>query len=361
MRILFVGAKPDLMNKHPGGQSTAAVGLLQYCSDNNIQLDVIDSAQESFPYPPIHKRIFRATVRIFLCCEKLIKNSYSGVIIFSSAGFSFYEKSLICILCRIFFTPSLLFVRSGFFMKESEGRVKRVVNSALLKAPNYVGSQGSNWSRFYERLNVSPARINTVPNWLSPGKTPRAMPVSNATLTNDVRILFVGWLVVAKGALDLLEAVEGSELLQKQRVSFIGDGEERSEIERRVTRGKLDKIELMGWKSAEEVEREMWASDIFVLPSHAEGFPNVIVEALAAGLPIVSTDVGAISDSVKNNINGTLVRVGDTKELARALEELILDSDRRERYASNSALVFLDRHELNKNCKQLVQVFCRDY
>ena len=72
-KIIYIGAKPDLENKHAGGQSTASVGLIEYATQNFIDLSIIDSAQESFPPPTFIQRLFKAFSRVFQLVQLLIK------------------------------------------------------------------------------------------------------------------------------------------------------------------------------------------------------------------------------------------------------------------------------------------------
>jgi len=100
----------------------------------------------------------------------------------------------------------------------------------------------------------------------------------------------------------------------------------------------------------------MKASDVFVFPSHSEGFPNVIVEALAAALPIVATGVGGIKDSAIDDYNAFIVGVADTDALKNALETLVADIGLRNKFSRNSLTVFKQRHDLNVNCKKIMDV-----
>jgi len=356
-KVLFIGAKPDLAKNHPGGQSTAAYGLVHYCHENDIRLDIIDSAQESFPFPSISKRMFRAFKRLILCLSRLFLNRYDGAIIFSGAGFSFLEKIFLAAVCRIFFTKTIFFVRSGFFMNDCEVSWKRKIFAVLLKIPNFLGSQGNSWNQLYESLGVPKSKTKLIPNWLSPLKQPCTSPkVYKDQSETKLTFIFVGWMVKAKGVCDIFDSIETSEVLKQHKFIFAGDGEMKKELEERSKHNRIQNVDFLGWQSSKNIEKLMKASDVFVFPSHSEGFPNVIVEALAAALPIVATGVGGIKDSAIDDYNAFIVGVADTDALKNALETLVADIGLRNKFSRNSLTVFKQRHDLNVNCKKIMDV-----
>ena len=103
---------------------------------------------------------------------------------------------------------------------------------------------------------------------------------------------------------------------------FIGKGE--LDVELRAEAMKISangKINFLGWRS--DIDEIMPVMDILVLPSLNEGMGRVLVEAMAAGKPIVASSVGGIPDLVQHNHNGLLVPPGDEKALAEAILEII--------------------------------------
>ena len=85
-----------------------------------------------------------------------------------------------------------------------------------------------------------------------------------------------------------------------------------------------------------DVENYLADSDIYVASSHFEGLPISMLEAMSAGLPIVSTDVGGVSDIVKDGINGVLIAPGNKEKYVKALKTLIIDVSMREAYSKKS-------------------------
>lgn len=109
---------------------------------------------------------------------------------------------------------------------------------------------------------------------------------------------------------------------------------------------------------AKEKFKHLAASDIFVFaPRDPEGHPWVIVEAMAAGLPIISTDRGAITESVINGQNGFIVRSNHPEQIAGKLNELIENPDARNKMAAESRRLYLENFTEEKMVERLVQSF----
>lgn len=136
----------------------------------------------------------------------------------------------------------------------------------------------------------------------------------------DKTIVFVGQLLEVKGVIYLIEAVERLVAASKNlMVYLVGEGPGRSEYEAEIARrGLTNHIRLVGNRPHTEIAVWMGAGDIFCLPSIREGFPNVVLEALFCGRPVVASRVGGIPEMV-NESNGYLVDPKNSEALADAL------------------------------------------
>jgi glycosyltransferase involved in cell wall biosynthesis len=140
-------------------------------------------------------------------------------------------------------------------------------------------------------------------------------------------LLFVGNLLPVKGVDVLLDALlmAGKPALGAGRMTLAiaGDGPMRPWAERRVRRaGAEDAVRLLGHIPREQVALWMNAADVLVLPSRNEGCPNVVLEALACGTPVVASRVGAVPELV-DDACGATVEPGEPAELARAVESVL--------------------------------------
>lgn len=148
----------------------------------------------------------------------------------------------------------------------------------------------------------------------------------------DLTVVHVAVLRPEKGH-DVLLAAAREVLREVPRARFLlaGEGPARVEIEGRVRAAGLGgAVRLLGHR--DDVERVLAAGDLAVLSSHprVEAFPNAVLQAMASGLPVVSTDVGSVREMIEDGVEGRLVPPGDPPALAAALRELLADGERRQ-------------------------------
>lgn len=351
---LFIGGIPDGGDQHPGGQVTASRNLLQYAKQKDIVIRTIDTSQSSFPIPPLSSRLKKAAKRLLLLLRMLLRSSttFQGAIVFSSAGFSFYEKSLMCLLLKLFRVKVIIFVRSGHFMTRNQsGYWRRRLIKALLKLPDYIGAQGEKWVQFYQELGVSNKKVQSILNWCDLSELPAHAPTS--TSSGVVTFLYVGWLVEKKGLHDLFEVIERCKGNSNIRFLVVGGGDLYEPLQQKCIADSLSYVTMTGWIEHEQLSQYFKQADAFILPSHAEGFPNVLLEAMTYKLPIIATDVGGISDSVIDDYNGYLVKPKDRQALYEKVVALSQSESLRKQFSDNAEKLLFKNHDMEKNCKAL--------
>jgi len=147
-------------------------------------------------------------------------------------------------------------------------------------------------------------------------------------------VLVIAALRRGKGHEVLIEAwPDLDRQLRGVRVVFVGGGERQTELEARC-RGLGAAVTFLGWR--DDIAELLTASDILVLPSFSEAYPTVLMEAAAAGRPVVATRVGGVAEIVKHGRTGLLVAPGDAPGLAEAVSA-ILSSSRRARSFGRAA------------------------
>ncbi len=158
-------------------------------------------------------------------------------------------------------------------------------------------------------------------------------------LDGPLRVLSIGRLHWKKGFDDGLRAVAG---LRDRGVDveyrIAGDGEEREKLLFLIDQLGLDaSAQLLGTCTEQQVLAQLADTDVLMLPSLSEGISNAALEAMAAGLPLVTTDCGGMTEVVTDSANGLVVGVGDVAALTDRLHDLAADPDLRARLGSAAA------------------------
>jgi glycosyltransferase involved in cell wall biosynthesis len=212
--------------------------------------------------------------------------------------------------------------------------MKDLGNDDLLReicaAAEFVAAE-TNYSRDLLRQRCPDSRIHRVYNGMDLTRFPA--PNYEASINQAQRIVSIGRLVAFKGFEYLIDAC--AELARRDldfSCEIIGDGPLRGDLETRIRKRNLsDRVHLLGSLSQGAVLENLKSADIFALASvtDAQGasdvFPTVIIEAMAAARPVVSTRLAGIPESVVHGETGLLVPPEDTMALAEALGQLIED------------------------------------
>jgi len=185
--------------------------------------------------------------------------------------------------------------------------------------------------------------IAVIPN---PVRNVRRIP----EVYRDNIIINVGRLVPEKGQKYLIEAF--SKLQNPDwKLVILGDGPLRSQLEEQVRELQLQGQVIMPG-SVKDVDLWLARSSIFAFSSISEGFPNALLEAMAAGLPCVSFDCDAgPRDIIENGVNGYLVAVRDVDQMASRINDLICDESLRHSIA-NRAIVVREKYNIDKCARQ---------
>lgn len=185
----------------------------------------------------------------------------------------------------------------------------------------------------------------------------------SATVTG--LIVSVGRLVPKKGIKYLIEACNE---LKNRNIAFtsviVGDGEEYAMLRELIDKYNLGgQITFAGALTQNEVLRLLSQAETFVLPctvgddGDIDGLPTVILEAMALGVPVISTRLTGIPEMIQNGLNGLLVEQKQTVELADAIQKLLASSDLKRQYRNQSLLKMEQAFDLRKNVSQLIHWF----
>jgi len=215
-----------------------------------------------------------------------------------------------------------------------DGFIKLISKTVIKNADSVLALTGDMkrvMQNIYDRdIAVMPNGINLADYIDEPSIKDRA--------TMGKGILFVGRLESVKGVQYLIRAMKKvHNMIPDARLIIVGDGKEREMLESlSIQLGIQEYVQFIGKVPHEKVQTFMQQADVFVLPSLSEGLPNVIIEAMACGLPIVVSRVGGIPEIITNDTNGYLVEAKDTESIANFIILLLQDEKLRKKLSDNN-------------------------
>ncbi len=267
-------------------------------------------------------------------------------VLLSSSWVGFVRDVLMIVTARLFGARVIAQYRGGnfqgFYRSQPRWRQRWIVWGLRRVERVFVQSCGL---RGQFTGIVAEQRLRVLPNGIALDEFPqRERSVAEAP---PYRLLFVGHLAFAKGFRELARAYQrlrqevpvelwvlGTRIADRRVArSFLPpvwrqyyDAHARAieaEIDAFLGAAEQHNVRLLGFVSAAEVRHWMGQVDLFVLPSYSEGFSMAVLEAMAAGLPVVVTPVGALAELVTDGVRGRLVPVGDAEALAVVLRECL--------------------------------------
>ena len=149
-------------------------------------------------------------------------------------------------------------------------------------------------------------------------------------------IVSIGRLCPFKGFDTLIKAFSNlHQYYPDLTLTIYGEGDERKNLEKLITSLDLeDKVFLPG--TIKNVQESLVKADLFIFPSHYEGFPNALCEAMAVGLPVIASNCSGNIDIVRDGIDGRLFPIGDTEALTKIALDLLQDPNQRMKLAQNA-------------------------
>lgn len=236
---------------------------------------------------------------------------------------SFWRKTLFLVPAFLAGVPGVLHLHGAefaiFYGKESGPLKQRLIRWVFNKCQTVVVLSDA-WKTWAKGIGVT-APIEAIYN---PVLLPAARDWERRT---PGELLFLGRLGRRKGSFDLLTAAAavpaspGASL----RLLMGGDGELDEVRKRADALGLSGQLQLLGWVRGADKEAHLSSAWMYCLPSYNEGLPMSVLEAMAAGLPIITTPVGGIPEAVTDGVEGFLVEPGDVARLTHCIAQLIGD------------------------------------
>ena len=269
-------------------------------------------------------RLLQSLILRFQFASILVLKKVDAVFIMTSSNMGFYDKTLYALIARALGKKVVLNPVGGQFIDfYQRNSFNRKLVPICLKIPNGIVAGTSYWFNYF-KTEWPDLTIENIPN-----------PVRLNITTDFIKdpspqvITFLARIDEQKGANVFGKAI--ASLLQSRsdfEVQIAGDGPYRVELLEDLKEGmSSNRVKYLGFVSEEEKKEALLRSHIYVLPTEFEVLPISILEAMAAANAVIATDVGGISDAVRDKMNGLLLSRPDSKELIAALNFLLDTSE----------------------------------
>ena len=173
------------------------------------------------------------------------------------------------------------------------------------------------------------------------------------------RLVYVGRLSAEKGVPILFTSL--ADLKSRGydfHLTLLGDGQDRGYLEKQVTeKGLQDHIEFGGFVDQDTIKKTLNESDIFILPSFAEGIPVALMEAMAMGIPVIATYVGGVTELVMDGVTGQVVSPSDGEGLAKAIAKYIDDDAFCQSIAQAARAKVVEEFNIDDQVDKLAELF----
>jgi len=270
----------------------------------------------------------------------------------AASRWSFWRKSAYIAVALVAGWPVIFHLHGGGFARfhRAAGPAGRAVIRFFLDRVAVIVVLSERWAAWMHGVTSNP-RIVCLPN-------PVALPPPSTAAREPGLIAFAGRCEEAKGVYDLIEAVSRLRpVCPRLRVECAGDGDMARLRRRALELGVGPQVTMRGWIGEREREALLARAAVFVLPSYVEALPMSLLEAMAAGCPVIATRVGGIPDLVRDGENGLLVPPGDPAALAAALQRLLADHALAARLGRQARATVASRHTVEGSLERLEQIY----
>lgn len=342
IRVLIMGPHPGVM----GGISAVIVEHLRSSLGQHVDLRFVASHVDGSAF----RKLLQAIVALFQLLIVSIAGRVDIVHIHTSHGASFLRKAVYHVVARCLGKRTVLHVHGSMFVEFYRNGPKwlRSCIQTTLSTANAVLALSPQWAA--DLRNMAPgAHIHVVPNGV------RIEGRLQPELSNSY-FLFLGRIGQRKGSYDIVRALErtGNPHIH---VVFAGDGEGDGVATLARELGVERQVSIRSWVRGTEKEELLEGATGFVLPSYNEGLPMALLEAMAAGLPAISTPVGGIPEVVIHDQTGLLVPPGDVDSLAEALKTLYDNRGTRQRLGKSGRELVSQRYGTEASIESIVKVY----
>jgi glycosyltransferase involved in cell wall biosynthesis len=255
----------------------------------------------------------------------------------SASYWVYWENGLYVLLSKILRRNVFFHIHGGGFedfYAKGNGLSKFLIRE-IMNLSDKVVVLSPSWKTYMAKL-VTQDKIVVIANFVDFSAFNKV--ARKKSYDNNVTVLFVGGFAAkAKGLYDFIDAASlVNESTSNVFFVLLACSDVKGLAALCKDKGIASNTKIKGYLQGAEKIRVFANSDIFVLPSYAEGFPITMLEAMAAGLPVIASSVGAIPDVIEAGKNGFLIKAGDHDTLAEKMCILVSDKNLRNKMAENN-------------------------
>lgn len=278
--------------------------------------------------------------------KKIALKDIDIIYIHMSFGASFFRKSifaLTCIICKKRYILHMHGSSFDSFYDNSSNLVKNYIRFILRRSISIIALT-EEWKRFYGDI-ANNQNITVVYNSVN-------VPLTNQYDMNSKIVLFLGRLGERKGIYDLIDiAPEVLRNLPDARFVWAGDGDIEKVRGLVKEKGIHAQVEIPGWIDLSQKQDYFRKTCIYVLPSYSEGLPMSVLEAMAHGIPVITTNVGGMAEVIDHSRNGIIIQPGDKESLKNWIIKIFNDKSFRKSMSEESFI----RTQTNYNSRVFIK------
>lgn len=335
-----------------GGIATLENLILKY-APNDVEIEHIASHDQG----SILYRGLVFTKALCLLIWRLLSKKTDIVHIHISDGGSILRKSIIAVIVLIFRKPILMHAHGSVFhinYSKIPKWVQQIISKIFCQSKGWIALT-SFWKDFYiSNLGLDPKRVFIL---LNPTELPSTLPSRPNSV--KLKLVFLGRIGQRKGTFDLINAFAKlpDNLKNQSELIIAGDGDIKQGRQLVDSLSLTKQITFLGLINAQQRDSLLATADIYILPTYNEGLPLALLEAMAWGLPPITTPVSGIPDVVISNQNGLLINPGNIQQLSEAMQLLIENRDLRLSlgYAARETVASLD---IKSYWQHLHKIYC---
>lgn len=270
-----------------------------------------------------------ATWALLCFIGMLLTNQVGLLHIHVSSRASFWRKACFFFAARLFRVPTIVHLHSGgfhIFYDQHCGPLRKKLVRYIFDHASRVIVLSNTWKEWLQTISKNQHIVAIYNPVMLPAWHGARPPGAETGAASGQHLLVLGRLGKLKGSYDLLQAVARiAPQFPDLVLDMGGDGELEQVASRARELGIERHVRLLGWVRGADKDRHLQAARIYLLPSYNEGLPMSVLEAMAAGLPVITTPVGGIPEAVSDGVEGFLVQPGDVAQLAERLTQLLHD------------------------------------